>query len=130
MTLECLRPQAKRGRITQRIGARRKRNYSTTSLRKELARETRLPNPGIGEQQHRTELSRGSAPVRAREFRDLGVSANGDLAVATGHSSYRSSPGGPLEKTFDNCFIMRFDPDGRCLEFTEWFMRRPDASHE
>lgn len=25
----------------------------------------------------------------------------------------------------DNCFVIRFDPDGRCIEFTEWFMERP-----
>jgi hypothetical protein len=30
-----------------------------------------------------------------------------------------------VEQVFDNCFVMRFDNDGRCAEFTEWFMERP-----
>jgi hypothetical protein len=54
--------------------------------------------------------------------------------VATGHSVYRDAPGGPVERTFDNCFVMRFDETGpglggaqklQCREFTEWFMQRP-----
>jgi ketosteroid isomerase-like protein len=50
---------------------------------------------------------------------------DGDAAVATGSSTYFAEPGGDVEKIFDNCFVMRFDPDGRCREFTEWFMERP-----
>jgi len=59
---------------------------------------------------------------------------DGDAAVATGHSVYRDAPGGPVERTFDNCFVMRFDETGpglggaqklQCREFTEWFMQRP-----
>jgi hypothetical protein len=37
----------------------------------------------------------------------------------------RETPGGPLREVFDNCFVMRFDADGRCREFTEWYMKRP-----
>lgn len=48
-----------------------------------------------------------------------------DVAVATGTSTYLAKPGGPVEKVFDNCFVIRFDRDGRCTEFTEWFMERP-----
>jgi hypothetical protein len=53
------------------------------------------------------------------------VAVDGDVAVATGSSTYLSRPGGPVEKVFDNCFVMRFDAEGRCREFTEWFMERP-----
>ena len=53
------------------------------------------------------------------------VAVDGDVAVATGSSSYRAKPGGPVEKIFDNCFVIRFGLDGRCTEFTEWFMERP-----
>lgn len=53
------------------------------------------------------------------------VAVDGDVAVATGSSSYLAEPGGPVEKVFDNCFVMRFDGDGRCTEFTEWFIQRP-----
>jgi ketosteroid isomerase-like protein len=55
------------------------------------------------------------------------IAVDGDVAVATGSSTYYTEPGGPVEKVYDNCFVMRFDPEGRCREFTEWFMKRPDA---
>jgi ketosteroid isomerase-like protein len=54
------------------------------------------------------------------------VAVDGEVAVATGRSAYRK-PGGPVEREFDNCFVMRFDRDGRCTEFTEWFMERPGS---
>ena len=55
------------------------------------------------------------------------VAVDGEVAVATGISTYHSKPGGPVEKVYDNCFVMRFDADGRCREFTEWYMKRPAA---
>jgi hypothetical protein len=54
------------------------------------------------------------------------VAVDGQIAVATGSSVYRK-PGGPIERVFDNCFVIRFDRDGRCAEFTEWFMERPGS---
>ena len=54
------------------------------------------------------------------------VAVEGDVAVATGSSTYTESPGGPVRTVYDNCFVMRFDADGRCREFTEWFIKRPD----
>ena len=53
---------------------------------------------------------------------------DGDAAVATGWSSYRDSPDGPIARTYDNCFVMRFDSERRCSEFTEWFMQRKETS--
>ena len=55
------------------------------------------------------------------------VAVDGDVAVATGSSSYLSGPGGPVEKIYDNCFVMRFDSAGRCREFTEWYVLRPPS---
>ena len=52
------------------------------------------------------------------------VAVDGDVAVATGESSYKDSADGPVVRVYDNCFLMRFAPDGRCREFTEWFMER------
>jgi hypothetical protein len=49
---------------------------------------------------------------------------DGDAAVARGSSTYFKEPGGEVKKIFDNCFVMRFDSEGRCREFTEWFMER------
>ena len=55
------------------------------------------------------------------------VAVDGDVAVATGSSSYLSGPGGPVQKVYDNCFVMRFDSAGRCREFTEWYVQRPGS---
>jgi ketosteroid isomerase-like protein len=55
------------------------------------------------------------------------VAVDGDVAVATGRSTYTAEPGGKAERVFDNCFVMRFDPEDRCREFTEWFMEHPAA---
>jgi ketosteroid isomerase-like protein len=52
------------------------------------------------------------------------VAVDGDVAVATGISSYRESPDGPVARVYDNCFVMQFDSEGRCSEFTEWFVQR------
>jgi ketosteroid isomerase-like protein len=55
------------------------------------------------------------------------VAVDGDVAVATGSSTYFEQPGGPVDKVYDNCYVMRFDGEARCREFTEWFMKRPNA---
>ena len=53
------------------------------------------------------------------------VAVDGDTVVATGQSRYREVPDGPVVKTFDNCFVVRFDDAGRCREFTEYYLERP-----
>jgi ketosteroid isomerase-like protein len=53
------------------------------------------------------------------------VAVDGDTVVATGTSSYRDRAGGPVVRTYDNCFVMRFDDDGRCRDFTEYYLREP-----
>ena len=55
------------------------------------------------------------------------VAVDGDVVVATGTSSYRDVPDGPVTKVFHNCFVMRFDGAGRCSEFTEFYVRAPQA---
>jgi ketosteroid isomerase-like protein len=52
------------------------------------------------------------------------VAVDGDTVVATGSSRYRETADGPIVKTYDNCFVMRFDRDGRCREFTEYYVLR------
>ena len=52
------------------------------------------------------------------------VAIDGDVVVAIGTSSYRDEPGGPVVRVFHNCFVMRFGPDGRCREFTEYYMHQ------
>ena len=53
------------------------------------------------------------------------VAVDGDVVVATGTSSYSERPDGPIVRTYDNCFVMRFDTGGKCREFTEYYNRRP-----
>jgi ketosteroid isomerase-like protein len=53
------------------------------------------------------------------------VALDGEMAIATGSSTYLTEPGGEVDKVYDNCFVMRFDGEGRCREFTEWFIKRP-----
>lgn len=52
------------------------------------------------------------------------VAVDGDTVVATGTSRYREAPGGPVVRIYDNCFVMRFDGEGNCCEFTEYYNRR------
>jgi ketosteroid isomerase-like protein len=44
---------------------------------------------------------------------------DGDRAIATGETRYADG------KTYSNLFVMRFDADGRCAEFVEWYMEHP-----
>jgi hypothetical protein len=53
------------------------------------------------------------------------VAVDGDVVVATGRSTYREAPGGPVVHVYENCFVMRFDSAGRCRDFTEYYIRRP-----
>jgi hypothetical protein len=52
------------------------------------------------------------------------VAVEGDVVVATGTSRYREVPGGPVVRTYDNCFVLRFDGQGQCRDFTEYYVRR------
>jgi hypothetical protein len=53
------------------------------------------------------------------------VAVDDDVVVATGTSSYRERPDGPIIRLYHNCFVMRFDTEGRCREFTEYYVKRP-----
>jgi hypothetical protein len=32
-----------------------------------------------------------------------------------------------VDELFYNCWVIRFDAEGRCREFTEWYIKRPEA---
>jgi ketosteroid isomerase-like protein len=53
------------------------------------------------------------------------VAVDGQVVVATGTSSYRERLDGPIVRVYHNCFVMRFDAEGCCQEFTEYYIRRP-----
>jgi ketosteroid isomerase-like protein len=78
----------------------------------------------LGESDNAAASTRDEAGTYDATYRAVAV--DGDVAVATGSTTYTSRPGGPAEKVFDNCFVLRFDPTGRCREFTEWYMERPE----
>jgi hypothetical protein len=52
------------------------------------------------------------------------VAVDGEVAVATGSSTY-TNPDGSIRTIYDNCFVIRFDDDGRCRDFVEYFIERP-----
>jgi hypothetical protein len=43
----------------------------------------------------------------------------GDRAIATGETRYSNG------EAFSNLFDLRFDAEGRCTAFVEWFMQHP-----
>ena len=45
----------------------------------------------------------------------------GDRAVAVGWSRYVATGDSP-DRTFHNAYLLRFDPDGRCVDFREFYM--------
>jgi ketosteroid isomerase-like protein len=79
----------------------------------------------LGEGEHEGASTRDEKGTYEASYAPVAV--DGDVAVATGSSTYVERPGGPVEEVYDNCYVMRFDAEGRCREFTEWFMKRPDA---
>jgi ketosteroid isomerase-like protein len=79
----------------------------------------------LGEGDHPDASERDEPGTYEASYRAVAV--DGDVAVATGTSSYSDSAGGSATRVYDNCFVMRFDSEGRCREFTEWFMQRKSA---
>jgi uncharacterized protein (TIGR02246 family) len=56
------------------------------------------------------------------DFRWQPVAVTPDVAVVQGETVYRSPP-----HTYSNLWVIRLDADGRCAEFTEWWMQHPDG---
>ena len=56
------------------------------------------------------------------------LAVDGDTFVAHGRSRYLTDDRTAVDREFANVFVCRFDADGRCRDFTEWYMRRrPEA---
>jgi len=79
----------------------------------------------LGEGDHEDASERDVEGTYEASYRPVAI--DGEVAVAIGTSTYYDSPGGKVTDIYDNCFVMCFDDDGRCVEFTEWFMQQPDA---
>jgi ketosteroid isomerase-like protein len=52
------------------------------------------------------------------------VAVEGDAAVATGTSTYYDAAG-EIASLYYNVFVMRFDGNGLCSEWTEYYVRDP-----
>ena len=72
----------------------------------------------LGEGDHEMASSRDEPGTYDATYAPVAI--DGDVAVAVGASTYTDPA-----VTYDNCFLMEFDADGRCSEFTEFFMKRP-----
>jgi hypothetical protein len=55
------------------------------------------------------------------EYQPLAV--NGNTAVAHGESIYYKTDRKTIERKFDNIFVLKFDGEGRCEDFCEWYMQ-------
>jgi len=55
------------------------------------------------------------------EFRWHPLAVTPELAVVEGTTAYRDPP-----RTYSNLWVLRLAADGRCAEFTEWWMQHPD----
>jgi hypothetical protein len=54
------------------------------------------------------------------------VVVEGNTAIANGRTTYFEADGKTIEREFDNIFLIHFDSEGRCKEFTEWYMQKPE----
>lgn len=48
-----------------------------------------------------------------------------DRVVANGRSRYVEPDGSTLKAEWDNIFFLRFDAQGQCQEYREWYMKQP-----
>ncbi|MCI0712112.1 MAG: nuclear transport factor 2 family protein [Chloroflexi bacterium] len=51
------------------------------------------------------------------------IAVDGNIAVTNGRTRYFEADGKTLERIFDNIFVLRFNDEGQCVEFREWYMK-------
>ncbi len=49
------------------------------------------------------------------------VAVDGNTAVSNGRTRYFKEDGKTLARQYDNIFVLRFDDEGRCADFCEWY---------
>jgi uncharacterized protein (TIGR02246 family) len=54
------------------------------------------------------------------QFRWHPLAVTPEVAIVQGETVYHSPP-----QTYSNLWVIRLDAEGRCTEFTEWWMRHP-----
>ncbi|HET7494664.1 MAG TPA: hypothetical protein VFJ80_04390, partial [Candidatus Limnocylindrales bacterium] len=59
------------------------------------------------------------------------LAVDGDVFIAHGRTRYLTDDRRDVDREFANVFVCRFDGEGRCREFTEYYMRRrPEAADD
>ena len=57
------------------------------------------------------------------------LAVDGDVCVAHGRTRYLTDDRREIDREFANVFVCKFDDEGRCREFTDYYMRkRPDVA--
>jgi ketosteroid isomerase-like protein len=54
------------------------------------------------------------------------IAIDGPFAVTHGRTLFFDVETGATQAEFDNVWVLRFAPDGRCSEFHEWYAGRPE----
>jgi len=54
------------------------------------------------------------------------IAIDGGIVVAHGRTLFFDTATGATQAEYDNVWVLRFGPDGRCAEFHEWYAGRPD----
>ena len=54
------------------------------------------------------------------------IAIDGPFAVTHGRTLFYDRESGAMQGEFDNVWVLRFAPDGRCAEFHEWYAGRPE----
>ena len=50
------------------------------------------------------------------------VAVYGNTAVTQGRSLYYEADGKTIKRQYDNIFVLKFNNEGRCTDFCEWWM--------
>jgi ketosteroid isomerase-like protein len=54
------------------------------------------------------------------------IAIDGGIVVTHGRTRFIDAQTGAMRGEFDNVWVLRFTPDGRCAEFHEWYAGRPE----
>ena len=55
------------------------------------------------------------------------IAIDGDIVVTHGRTRFFDPETGATQTDYDNIWVLRFGPDGRCAEFHEWYAGRPET---
>jgi ketosteroid isomerase-like protein len=63
---------------------------------------------------------------RGYDARYKPIAIDGGVVVTHGRTLFFDVASGAIQGEFDNIWVLRFAPDGRCAEFHEWYAGRPE----